>query len=165
MAKQNNNNAVTAKVAALKNTFEAAEIDLNAITETATLEEKEAAKTAFEQAELDFNIIPETATAEEKEAAKTAFEAATVEFERIAALPTPEEKQLAQTAYDEAKAVYEKASETPGIPKAKEKLVKGKFLVSPTGKYNLAYNVGEEASLPELQAVELEEAGYFKIAK
>ena len=45
---------------------------------------------------------------------------------------------------------------------SKEELVKGKFLVSPTGRYNLAYNVGEEASLPKLQADELEEAGYFK---
>jgi hypothetical protein len=50
-------------------------------------------------------------------------------------------------------------------PKIKEKFVKGTFLLSPTGKYNLAYNAGESCSLPELQAIELEDAGYFKPAK
>ena len=42
------------------------------------------------------------------------------------------------------------------------KLIQVKFLVSPTGKFNLAYNVGEEASLPEPQAIELEELAYVK---
>jgi hypothetical protein len=39
------------------------------------------------------------------------------------------------------------------------------FLVSPTAVYKLAYSAGEEGSLPELQALELEEAGYFKPTK
>jgi hypothetical protein len=44
-------------------------------------------------------------------------------------------------------------------------LIKGVFLVSPTAVYKLAYSAGEEGSLPELQALELEEAGYFKPTK
>ncbi|MFD0762987.1 hypothetical protein ACFQZW_12925 [Lutibacter aestuarii] len=35
------------------------------------------------------------------------------------------------------------------------KTLKIKFLLSPTGKYNLAYNEGEVAELPELKAKEL----------
>jgi hypothetical protein len=49
--------------------------------------------------------------------------------------------------------------------KSKVKLIKGVFLVSPTAVYKLAYSAGEEGSLPELQALELEEAGYFKPTK
>jgi hypothetical protein len=45
--------------------------------------------------------------------------------------------------------------------KSKVKLIKG-FLVSAV--YKLAYSAGE-GSLPELQALELEEAGYFKPTK
>jgi hypothetical protein len=39
---------------------------------------------------------------------------------------------------------------------------KGKieFVASPTGKFNLAYNVGETASLPIKQAAELIELGF-----
>jgi hypothetical protein len=61
-------------------------------------------------------------------------------------------------------AVIEKVVEktTENKPK-KEKTLKGTFILSPTGRFNLAYSVGEDASLPELQAKELEEAGYFKI--
>lgn len=44
-------------------------------------------------------------------------------------------------------------------------VIKIKFLLSPTGKFNLAYNVNEIASLPELQATELIEAGYAEIVK
>lgn len=47
----------------------------------------------------------------------------------------------------------------------KEKKVKVKFLLSPTGKFNLGYNAGETAILPELQADELIEAGYAEIVK
>lgn len=84
---------------------------------------------------------------------------------------TDEVKAEAQTAVDEAKKLLddelEKVSNASKIEIAKtgkSKLVKGRFLLSPTGLYNLAYNVGEEASLPELQAKELDEAGYFKIS-
>jgi len=34
------------------------------------------------------------------------------------------------------------------------------FLLSPTGAYGLAYNVGEKAFFPELQAKELVESAY-----
>lgn len=80
----------------------------------------------------------------------------------------PEAKAEAQTAVDEAKELLDKATSPKAstAPKAeKEKYLKGVFVVSPTGKYSLAYNVGESASLPELQALELEEAGYFKLDK
>jgi hypothetical protein len=49
--------------------------------------------------------------------------------------------------------------------KTKEKFIKGIFLVSPTARFKLGYSAGEEGSLPELQAIELEEAGYFKFTK
>jgi hypothetical protein len=63
-------------------------------------------------------------------------------------------------------AVIEKLVEKTTDKQAKkEKSVKGVFLLSPTGRFNLAYSAGEEASLPELQALELEEAGYFRIGK
>ena len=35
-----------------------------------------------------------------------------------------------------------------------------KFIVSPTGKFQLGYNVGEEAEIDSKQADELIEAGY-----
>ena len=44
-------------------------------------------------------------------------------------------------------------------------VIKVKFLLSPTGKFSLGYNPGEEASLPELQATELIEAGYAELVK
>lgn len=47
----------------------------------------------------------------------------------------------------------------------KEKPVKIKFLISPTGKFNLAYNAGEKAALPKLQADELIEAGFAELVK
>lgn len=80
---------------------------------------------------------------------------------------TDEEKGEVQSAVDKAKEALEAASkpkETTPV-KAKEKLIKGKFVLSPTGRFGLAYNAGESASLPELQANELEEAGYFKFDK
>ena len=40
---------------------------------------------------------------------------------------------------------------------AKVKKVKVKFLVSPTGLYGLAYNAGDDASLPKTQAEEIVE--------
>lgn len=44
-------------------------------------------------------------------------------------------------------------------------VIKIKFLLSPTGKFSLGYNPGEEVSLPELQATELIEAGYAELVK
>ena len=43
------------------------------------------------------------------------------------------------------------------------KVVKVKFLLSPTGKFNLAYNVGEIAKINALQANELVDAGYAEL--
>lgn len=45
------------------------------------------------------------------------------------------------------------------------KEVKIQFLLSPTGKFQLAYNVGEVVKINELQANELIEAGYAEIVK
>lgn len=47
----------------------------------------------------------------------------------------------------------------------KEKKLKVKFKVSPTGKFNLAYNVGETALFNEAQATELVESGYAEFVK
>lgn len=86
---------------------------------------------------------------------------------------TAEEKQSAQSAVDESKSLLdaELAKSKAPVTKAgtekvkseKAKLVKGKFLLSPTGRFGLAYNAGEPAELEEKQAKELDEAGYFKI--
>ena len=46
-----------------------------------------------------------------------------------------------------------------------KKTLKVKFIVSPTGAYNLAYNVNEEAELPELKAQELIDAKYAILVK
>ena len=61
-------------------------------------------------------------------------------------------------------AVIEKVATATATP-AKDKTVKIKFLLSPTGKFNLAYGPGEKASLPKLQAEELIEAGYAELVK
>jgi len=51
------------------------------------------------------------------------------------------------------------------VAAVKEKLVKIKFLLSPTGLFKLGYNVGEKASLPALQAQEIVDAGYAELVK
>jgi hypothetical protein len=50
-------------------------------------------------------------------------------------------------------------------PASKQKQVKIKFLLSPTGKFNLAYNEGEVAEFEEKQAAELVEAKYAEFVK
>lgn len=62
-------------------------------------------------------------------------------------------------------AAEEVATEEVAANKKAGKEVKIKFLLSPTGKFQLAYNVGEVAKINELQANELIEAGYAKIVK
>lgn len=47
----------------------------------------------------------------------------------------------------------------------KEKSLKVEFLLSPTGKFSLGYNVGEKASFPTLQAQEMIDAGFAKLVK
>ena len=48
---------------------------------------------------------------------------------------------------------------------AKEKLTKVKFLLSPTGKYNLGYNIGDVAKLPEVLADAVVEDKYAEFVK
>lgn len=45
------------------------------------------------------------------------------------------------------------------------KKIKIKFLLSPTGRFNLGYNVGEIAEMDEKQATELIDAEYAKKVK
>lgn len=83
-------------------------------------------------------------------------------------IATDEERLKVQTEVDAAKVLLDaELAKVKGgnLKEGKTKLVKGKFMLSPTGRFGLAYNAGEEASLPELQAIELEESGYFKIGK
>lgn len=113
------------------------------------------------------------ATAEAAVALQRDYEIKLEVLNTLTETATAEEKQAAQLAVDEAKSLLEAelVKSKASIPKAgtekvkteKVKLVKGKFLLSPTGRFGLAYNAGEKASLPELQAKELDEAGYFKI--
>jgi len=48
---------------------------------------------------------------------------------------------------------------------AKQKVLKVRFLLSPTRKFGLAYNVGEVGSFEEKQATELVEAFYAEFVK
>lgn len=162
------NNTAAVSVAVLKSNLEAAETALNLITETSTVEQIKIAQTAFDEAQTDLEALTEDSTTDEKEAAQTAFDEAKKVFEAVLELPTLGDKAVCQTAFDEAKKAYEGATapKTTTAPKAeKAKLLKGKFILSPTGMFGLGYNVGEEAELPELQAKELDEAGYFEIEK
>jgi hypothetical protein len=96
------------------------------------------------------------------------FDLAEIKVKELPETATPEAILAAQKELSEAKEALENALkpvEKPDAKKTKEKLIKGKFLLSPTGRFNLGYSEGEEASLPELQALELEEAGYFRIGK
>lgn len=104
------------------------------------------------------------AAAEAVAALKLNLDTATEALSLITDQSTEEEKKIAQDAFDAAKTAYEKAiAKAP--TKAKEKLVKGVFILSPTARFKLGYSAGEEASLPELQAQELDDAGFFKISK
>lgn len=86
------------------------------------------------------NSLPEDASVEEIEAAKVTVE-------------------TSKKALDEAVVELEKKSTS------KEGTQKVKFLLSPVGQFNLAYNVGEIGSLPKLQAAELVEAKYAEFVK
>lgn len=61
--------------------------------------------------------------------------------------------------------VAEKAPADKKADKKAGKEVKVQFLLSPTGRFNLAYNIGEVAKINELQANELVEAGFAEIVK
>ena len=57
----------------------------------------------------------------------------------------------------------EKKEKKPSVEK--QKVLKVKFLLSPTAKFNLGYNVGEEGEFEEKQANELVEACYAEFVK
>lgn len=162
---KNKPNTSAVSVDVLKTNLETAEIALNAITETVSVEEKQLAQTAFDEAKKALDALDENASVEDGENVVTAFENAENALNIIKDLPTPEEKQLAQTAFDEAKLAYEKAVNTVPGKNVKQETLRGTFVISPTGRFSLGYNVGESADLPKLQALELEEAGYFKLSK
>jgi len=65
------------------------------------------------------------------------------------------------TASSEEAVIAKVATVTTG----KEKTVKIKFLLSPTGRFNLAYGPGEKGVFPKLQAEELIEAGFAELTK
>jgi predicted transcriptional regulator YheO len=76
---------------------------------------------------------------------------------------TEEQKAEAVKAVNEAKEALDKATMEPVKKDTKEK--KLKFKVSPTGKFGLAYNVGESGAFNEAQANELVESGYAEFVK
>lgn len=123
MSKKENNNAVTALVAAFQKKYDDTVLALNALPADALKEVIDEATKKVDQA-------------------KTELEA---------------------EVFKEAEAAEKLASEN--ALKSKGEKQKVKFLISPTGAFNLAYAEGEEALLPEAQANELEEAGFVKFVK
>jgi len=110
------------------------------------------------------SVKKNNAAAEAVAALKSAFEAAEIALNAITETSSVEEKEAAQTAFDTSKAAYETAI-APKPPKAKEEKLEIEFILSPTGKFKLGYNVGEKAAFPTLQADELIDAGYAKLVK
>jgi hypothetical protein len=72
-------------------------------------------------------------------------------------------ENLDTAASSEEVAVEKVAIATETAPSGKK--LKVKFLLSPTGKFGLGYNVDEVASFPKIQATELIEAGYAELVK
>lgn len=108
----------------------------------------------------------ENTAAEAVAVLQKAFDTAVSEQAALDATATPEVIESAKNKVDEAKAsldaeIEKQESEKPTSTKELEV----EFLISPTGRFNLAYNVGEKASFPELQASELVEAGFAKFVK
>lgn len=68
-------------------------------------------------------------------------------------------KQEAQNAVDAAQLAIDEVNKPSG------KMVKIVFLLSPTGKFGLGYNPGEEGEFEEKQAEELVEAKYAEYVK
>jgi hypothetical protein len=58
--------------------------------------------------------------------------------------------------------IVKKSKKAVNVSKAK-KLLKIRFLLSPTGKFNLAYNIGEVAVFNDLQASALVESGFAEL--
>lgn len=98
----------------------------------------------------------------------TAYNNAVAVKEALTEASTPEEVATAENVVETTKKALDAAVELEAKAKssgAKEINLKIKFLLSPTGKFNLAYNVDESASLPEAQARELVEAKYAEFVK
>lgn len=81
---------------------------------------------------------------------------------------TEEVKAEAKKNVDDAQAVLDAKNaeiESANKPSEKEKQVKVKFLLSPVGKFSLAYVVGETGTFNSSQATELVEAKYAEFVK
>jgi phosphopantetheinyl transferase (holo-ACP synthase) len=162
MKNQNKNNATAVSVVALQSTFDTALEVLNAFGKTiVTPEEKALAQTAVDTAFQALEALSETVTIEVKTAVQLAFDAAK---EALDELSTAEEVAEAQAAVDAAKEALDKSTASVGT-KTKIEVLEIEFLISPTGRFSLGYNVGEKGKLPKLQAEELVEAGYAKFTK
>jgi hypothetical protein len=164
-----NKNAAAEAVAALQSTYDLALEALNALGKTVvTAEEKVEAQKAYDSALEALQVLPETAAVEEKAEAQAAVD---LGKEILDGMVTAEELAAAETAVSVAKEALDKVKGTKGTgtqgqdKQSKAETLIVKFVLSPTGKFNLAYNVGEKASLPKLQAEELIDAGYAKLAK
>jgi hypothetical protein len=105
--------------------------------ESTTNKAAEAAALLLKEKEEFLENLPETATAEEKEAAEKAVSDAKVALEAV-----------------------NKPDKNAGGKK-----VKVEFIASPTGKFNLAYNVGESALFDPKQVAELIEFKFCKEVK
>jgi multidrug efflux pump subunit AcrA (membrane-fusion protein) len=162
MSNKNKNNATAVSVVALQSTFDTALIVLNALGKTiVTPEEKAEAQTAFDTAFQALGALDEAATIEEKTAAQTIVDTAK---EALAELSTAEEVAEAQAVVTAAKEALDKSKLNTPV-KDKVEVLEIEFLISPTGRFGLGYNVGEKGKLPKLQAEELVEAGYAKFTK
>ena len=74
-------------------------------------------------------------------------------------------KKAAPKTADPKAALIAKKVDKPvtGDKKTKTKLVKVKFLKSPTGAFKLSYGVGQEAQIRETLSADLIEAGYAEL--
>jgi hypothetical protein len=80
-------------------------------------------------------------------------------FDGLGEDATQEQKDTAQAAIDTAQLAIDNVNKPSGKTK------KVKFLLSPTGRFNLAYNEGEEGVFEEKQAAELVQAKYAEYVK
>ena len=104
------------------------------------------------------DIVPEVTATED--AATEGVITEDVSAKAVEAKVAEDAKAAEAKAAEDAKLAAEaKANKNDG------KKVKIQFLLSPTGKFQLAYNVGEVVKINELQANELIEAGYAEIVK
>lgn len=113
----------------------------------------------YDDAVLELSALPADALKEVLDEAAQKVEQAKTELEAQVFKETEAADKFAADRLAAEKLALDNAS------KLKGKKQKVKFLISPTGKFNLAYVEGEEAVFSEAQANELEEAGYVKFIK